>query len=233
MEITEQDVNRMCDRLTRTTPEHGMYRDNLGNEASHFWMEPPLFDLLREAIHPDTTKPQGGSGGGGGAASGSRAALSVEAVDLFMAIDQESWDLRWLNHAPGMKVTDALERRVLLWVQYVRASPEGRAEAVKILRRWITKIEALLDPPKVIQMRGSVCPACNNQWAMVDDNGELIRKAALHVMVGTEQVLAWCMVCLVEWPAGAINDLAEVLEPKAGSYPALHPRPLPTPVPTG
>lgn len=229
MEISEQEVNRLCDRLVRMTPERGVYRDNFGQEATHIWREPPLFELLRTAIHPDMVVPKGG--GGGGAASGSRAALSVEAVDLFMAIDQESWDLRWLNHAPGMKVTDALERRVLLWVQYVRTSPEGRAEAFPILKRWVTKIEALLDPPKVIQMRGGECPACHNTWAMVEDGGELIRKAALHVMVGTEQVLAWCLVCSAEWPAGAINDLAEVLEPKAGSYPALHPRPVPDPAP--
>lgn len=236
-QITEQDVNRLCDRLIRTTPERGVYRDNLGNEAVHIWKEPPLFDLLREAIHPDMVVPKGG--GGGGAASGSRAALSVEAVDLFMAIDQESWDLRWLNLAPGMKVTDSMERRVLLWVQFVRTKPEGRLEASRILRRWITRIESLLDPPKTIQMRGTACPACNNVWAMVDDNGELVRKAALHVTVGTEEVLARCLVCSAEWPADRINDLAEVLNPKLGSFPALHPRftsesmPAPAAVPGG
>lgn len=212
--VTEGDVTRLADRLLRTTTEMAVYRDNLDNEERHFWQEPPLFGLLRDALHPDMGKPN--NDGGGGAAAGSSAALSVEAVDLFMAIDAESIDLMWLDrerlvaHRLG-----SLEQRVLAWVELLRTKPARRLEVRKVLSKWITRIEGLLDPAKVIQLRGAVCPECRNRWTMVPEFGEMFRKSALVVAVGSEQVLASCRSCDAEWGAGSINDLADAINAPA------------------
>ncbi|MGP5219418.1 hypothetical protein [Arthrobacter rhombi] len=206
--VTEQDVTRLADRLLRTTTEMAVYRDNLGNEDRHFWQEPPLFGLLREAAHPDRgNKPEGG-----GSSGGSPAAISVEAVDLLVAIDRESADLMWLDRERlRAQVMRSMEQRVLVWVEFLRTKPARRLEARKVLSKWITQIEGLLDPAKTIQLRGAVCPECRNRWAMVPEFGEMFRKTALVVAVGSEQVLARCRSCEAEWGAGSINDLADEL----------------------
>jgi hypothetical protein len=212
--VTEQDVMRLADRLLRTTTEMAVYRDNQGNEDRHFWQEPPLFGLLREAVHPDMQKPK--DGGGGGAAAGSAAALSVEAIDLFMAIDQESIDLMWLEREQLVAHRlESMEQRVIAWVRFLRTKPARRLEVRKVLGKWITQIESLLDPAKTIELRGSVCPNCRNKWAMVPEFGELFRKTALVVAVGSEQVLARCRSCESEWPAASINSLADTLNQPA------------------
>ncbi|WP_417220525.1 hypothetical protein [Arthrobacter sp.] len=207
--MTEQDVMRLADRLLRTTTETAIYRDNQGNEDRHFWQEPPLFVLLRNAARPDMGNR---SEGGGGGAGGSQAAVSIEAVDLFVAIDRESADLMWLERERlVVRPMATMEQRVLTWVEFMRTKPTGRLEARKVLGKWVTQIEGLLDPAKVLQLRGACCPECRNTWAMVQEFGETIRKPALVAAVGSEQVLASCRACGAEWPAGTIHDLADTL----------------------
>ncbi|WP_372699405.1 hypothetical protein [Arthrobacter sp. JSM 101049] len=208
--MTEQDVMRLADRLLRTTTETAIYRDNEGTEARHFWQEPPLFVLLRNAARPDMgNRPESGGGGGAG---GSAAAISVEAVDLFVAIDRESAELMWLERERlRVRPMATMEQRVLAWVEFMRTKPTGRLEVRKVLAKWVTQIEGLLDPAKVLQLRGACCPECRNTWAMVHEFGETIRKPALAAAVGSEQVLASCRACGAEWPASSIHDLADTL----------------------
>ncbi|MBM6622653.1 hypothetical protein JTF08_13640 [Micrococcaceae bacterium RIT802] len=211
--VTEQDVMRLADRLLRTTTETAVYRDNEGNEDRHFWQEPPLFGLLRAAARPDMgNRPEGGGGGAGG----SQAAVSIEAVDLFVAIDRESADRMWLERERLVaRPMATLEQRVLVWVEFLRTKPTGRLQLHEVLAKWVTQIEGLLDPAKVIQLRGACCPECRNTWAMVQEFGERVRKTALVAAVGSEQVLASCRACGAEWPAETINDLADKLNADA------------------
>lgn len=209
-EVSESDINRLADRLLRITPEVGMYRDNDGVEARHYWQEPPLLSLLRQAAHPDMGNRRGG--GGGGKAGGSPAAVSVEAVDLIMAIDKQSADLMWLDRERlRLHPMSTMEERIRVWVELVRTDAVRRPEVRKILASWVTKVEALLDPAKVIQLLGEKCPHCSNAWAMVDEYGELFRRPALRVAVGTTQTMATCQACGAEWVAGSIHDLADAL----------------------
>lgn len=211
-QVTEADINRLSDRLLRTTPESGMYRDNEGVEVRHYWQEPPLLGLLRQSAHPDMGNRRDG-GGGGGKAGGSQAAVSVEAVDLFMEIDKQSADLMWLDRERlRVHPMATMEQRIQAWVELVRTDAGRRPEARKVLAGWVTRIEAFLDPAKVIQLLGEKCPHCKNAWAMVDEFGEMFRRPALRVAVGTTQTMATCLACSAQWEAGSIHDLADALK---------------------
>ena len=204
--VTEQDVNRLCDRLVRHTPETATYRDEEGREGVHYWSEPPLIGLLREAIHPDVST----SGGGGGRAAGSPAPLSVEAVNKFMLIEKQATDLYWENHR-GPAQLASLEGRVLWLNEHMRSDPARRLELHRHMRRWVLEIETLLDPAKVIALRGHRCPSCHNEWAMVREGDELFRRSALSVAVSSVQVLGSCAACLAEWPADSLVGLGQIM----------------------
>lgn len=209
-QVTEADINRLADRLLRTTPEVGMYRDNEGVEAQHFWQEPPLLSLLRQAAHPDMGNRRGG--GGGGKAGGSPAAVSVEAVDLFMEIDKQSAELMWLDREQLRAYPMlSMEARIQVWVEFIRTKAARRPDAKAVLASWVTRIEAFIDPAKVVQLLGQKCPHCLNVWTMVEEFGELYRRPALRVLVGTNQTMGECLACRAEWVAGSIHDLADAL----------------------
>ncbi|MCO1338075.1 hypothetical protein BJH93_04075 [Kocuria polaris] len=215
MEISERDIKRLADRLLRETVESGVYRDNDGEEEWHTWREAPLLGMLREAAHPG----MGAGGGGGARTAGSPAAISVEAVSLFMDIEREALDAMWADEELRARARQwnslVLEDRVRIWVELWRTRPAQRLELHRRLARWVTQVEALLDPAKVISLRGAPCPVCSQTWAMVaeDGTGELVRQPALLVAVGTTQVVACCRVCGERWQGPTINDLADALKP--------------------
>ncbi|WP_309080291.1 hypothetical protein [Zhihengliuella sp.] len=223
MPKTEQDLDRLASRLLRETIEGGMYRDNDGVEAWHTYREQPLLALLRESAYPG----MGSAGGGGSRTAGSPATISVEAVDLFIAIDREALDTMWLDERIRAQLRgrlDAqLEDRVRIWVEQWRPDPAKRQQLWRTLSKWVTQIESLLDPAKVVKLRGSACPACSNTVAMVEECGELVRTPALAVAVGSTGVLATCRACGMQWPAESINDLAAVVNPEGFAVAGIRP----------
>ncbi|MEW1964650.1 hypothetical protein AB0302_04540 [Micrococcus sp. NPDC078436] len=199
----------------------------------------PLLVELQDALHPSGEA----KGGAGGSASGSGAPLDMTALRLMCQVQDEATHLQWLMRSagpvnplaltlaaqefrvapaavagpprPGFGGLTLLER--IRWVA-VRATALGReAEVLAVVRPWVLSVERLLDPPKVVALRGVECPACGVAKTPVwdADHEELVDTPALVVTMGTTP-RARCGECGAEWVGPEVVDLATQCGAAAG-----------------
>lgn len=199
------DLRRLADRLTVVTPVM------MATDAGPVLVQArPLLEELQAAIRPSGERKSGPSG-----AVGSGAPLDLTALRLMCQVQEETADLYWrVRSTPGVPVRrpglggyTLLER-----IRFVadHAGPAGvEADAARVFAGWAADIERLLDPPKVVALRGIACPACGEATTPTfDDAGELVDVAALSVTLA-EVPRARCGECGAVWVGPEVADLAD------------------------
>ena len=198
----QEELIQAVNTLTRSTP-HGMNREREdGTAYTHFLLEDPLLTQLRSAIRPGMEQ-------GGGASGGRPAPLAVNALDLYLDIERTTQTFYWLHYSPGGD-RQSLEAMIQSWAATASAKEQTTKEALKMIGGWITRIRALFDPGKSIELQGA-CPAkgCGARYYCQEDDGEKIRKPALTAHPAAGRPFAVCGVCGTRWSSEeALADLA-------------------------
>ncbi len=188
----QDELIQAVNTLTRSTP-HGMNREGEdGTAYTHFLLEEPLLSQLRAAIRPGMEQ-------GGGASGGRPAPLAVNALDLYLDIERTTHTFYWLHYSPGGD-RQSLEAMIQSWAATASAKEQTTKEALKMIGGWVTRIRALFDPGKTIELQGA-CPAegCGARYYCQEDDGEKIRKPALTAHPAASRPFAVCGACGARW----------------------------------
>lgn len=190
--MNTQDLDEAVSLLTRWTPQRVECADEHGHPVTKFKSIPPLIGQLRAAITPGMEQ------GGGGASGGRPAPMALNAFDLLRKIDETSTFQYWTNGGTDRLVAISIERRIRHWAIQARRAPEPLAEATRMISGWVKEIEALFNPQKRIELTGK-CPGCRASHYLVEEDGELIRKATLTATPATSGSFAECGNCGARW----------------------------------
>lgn len=165
---------------------------------------PPLLDWLATAVANNI------GGDGGGRPGRERTPIDIGALTLYEEIDGRirSW-LDELGARPGRDVTatQALRTWYALWIGRTRL--DGLDDTYRdILRRWESRIEDILDPPKRIEITAP-CPACGTEWRNIglkladgsDDpnDAERVRVLSAVERATLQDSFAVCVACERVW----------------------------------
>lgn len=160
---------------------------------------PSLLDQLQEAIGTGLERNRGGSSSG----FGSKAPVSVGALDLWQEIQRT-----WCGvPSKGRSVEDAL-RFVPEWVQSW-TDLDQLTQVVERVRWTVQSIKTLLDPPKKIHI-SAPCPECGAKMVRSSSSGEWVQVPALWVEIS---VGCTCLACGKLWPVSEYNRLAQEIKP--------------------
>ncbi|MCC3276389.1 hypothetical protein LJ753_10960 [Arthrobacter sp. zg-Y20] len=202
----QDELIQAVNTLTRSTP-HGMNREREdGTAYIHFLLEEPLLSQLRAAIRPGMEQ-------GGGASGGRPAPLAVNALDLYLDIERTTHTFYWLHYSPGGD-RQSLEAMIQSWAATASAKEQTTKEALKMIGGWVTRIRALFDPGKSIELQGA-CPAegCGARYYCQEDDGEKIRKPALTAHPAAARPFAVCGACGARWEGELqLNVLATLMQ---------------------
>lgn len=196
------DLAGAVSRLTRNTPQSVHTADEAGQPRVDFKMWPSLLNQLRFAMTPGMESGAGGSG------SGRPAPLALNAFDLLRKIDETSTHQYWTNGGRSRLDALSLEKRVQFWATKALASPATEAAALKMIAGWCREIEAMFNPQHRIELRGK-CPECGLSHYQVEEDGDLIRKAALTAIPHERGTFASCGNCGASWAGRQLHVLAE------------------------
>ena len=163
---------------------------------------PSLLDQLRDAVQSSS------STGGAASAGAHRSPIGLAAAELLAHIERE------VGRGP-------IRQRVRLWAEQVRTwadeQPEVLAHAAQLAEQWVATGRGILNPQRRLVAKGA-CPQCGRTTVhQPDDTGEVVRRPALELHVGSGTASARCIApgCGAHWPAGMLQHLARVLEEQA------------------
>ncbi len=189
--MNTNDLDAAVTLLTRSNPQRIEQEDEYGHISVSFKMIPPLLGQLRMAMTPGME-----SGAGGG--SGRPAPMALNAYDLLRRIDDVSTFQYWTNGGTDRLIAISLEQRIRYWAMQARRAPEPLAEATRLVQGWVRDIDALFNPQKRIEIKGS-CPICKHSHYLIEEDGEQIRKATLTATPTKHGSFAECGQCRSKW----------------------------------
>lgn len=195
MELTALErIRRLVDSLTKDREERVWTGDTLTQV-----LRSPLIEDLRLAIHGDL----GSSGGGRSALAHMRSVIDVNAFEMYEDITGRIDS--FYNALTGKPPRETAEETLQAWYVAYRAfsmsgkytdAQENRVEAQ--LKRFIHRIEAYLDPPRVKEIEGE-CPVetCGKANVKSKEGGA---QTALYAAYRTgEEPYLKCRACGAEW----------------------------------
>lgn len=199
--MKQRSLDEAVSLLTRWTPRRILVKGDNGSVTYRFARQEPLISQLRSEIGSSM-----GVGSGGG--SGRPAPLALAAFDLLRRIDETSVYMYWTAGGDSYQVSRSIEHRVQHWADNASSNPEALAEATKIIWNWVDQINELFNPEHRVELQGT-CPDCDVSHHLVEDEGEMIRKAALTVVLFDGGARASCGNCGSVWTGQELHDLAE------------------------
>lgn len=162
-------------------------------------VETALLVQLDEAVVSSTGR---GSARG---VQGSRAPLDLQAMTLRSKIDARVD--RGLNEIGHGFSRAALFSRALVWLAEV--SPEDYLGLEPMLAEWVAGIRGLVDPPRLVPLRGVHCSDCGfAQVLLPDATGVEVQAPAVLVTVGPP-LTARCRVCGVDYDERGLHSLGD------------------------
>ena len=200
------DLRRWLERLTVPTQEV----TRVAGRPVVYRAVPLLAELEAEVT------PSGEPGGGGGGASAVPGLpLAVGPLDLLASITSEILEGYWRAWSRDRRARRregyTRTEKLTYWAEQTILSRDGDAiEALaRTLRGWAEKIEALFDPPRLLDIPRA-CPACGAYNVAAHVDGEEVQMhalvAATHRVSGA--TTAWCRGCGAEWTGVQLHDLA-------------------------
>lgn len=172
--------------------------------------DPPLLDVLRTAIGSNL-----GMGGGGGKLGFERSSIDPVAFALYEEIDGRvrSW-LGELDAKVGKDVGPAqmLRSWLTLW-NATHHEPADHDRRRRIIDSWSTRIDAIIDPPRRVEIGESgkpvPCPACGEDYVLTGHTGSdgevdldeaaWARALAVYERGRLEDSYAACGACGARW----------------------------------
>lgn len=167
-------------------------RDHFRFEGETAGMEPPLLRLLEVAIKADTSGASGGSG-----RSQSSAPLDVTAFALWEEI-RSVVDLNWPGHGNLTYQNTLLIDRLTWWTNTVGGT-EHEQHLLEFCIYWRNSIRKLLQPPKIVDLRGVCCSKCKVEWIHVKTEQETTVVPTLRVHMSEDPVRQECLACGEQW----------------------------------
>lgn len=202
--MTDRTLDEAVSLLTRNTPQSVRTEDQEGNPVISFRMYPSLLGQLRAALTPGMESGSGGSG------SGRPSPLALNAFDLLRRIDETSTYQYWTFGGTHRLDATSISKRIQFWAARATEDPATEKEATRMINAWCLEIEALFNPEHRIELQGT-CPHCGYAHRLVEDDGELVRKATLTVIPYDGGALASCGYCEATWEGRELHDLAKHL----------------------
>jgi hypothetical protein len=213
--IDSRTVSLAVDRLTLTTKQMARSDDRLV-----FYDAAPLLEELTNAVTP--------SGEKSGSSSPSVAGLpvSVDALDLLLEIEEgitsAYWETRTLEERPAPVPSTAMAKLRYIGDRVAESTEADRLEGPGIIRvpclwiledapRWVTRIELMFDPPKVVPIPEQACPICRHDRTSVQtEPGVFVSSPALTMILGPRPA-ARCGECGAVWTKAELLDFARAV----------------------
>lgn len=155
-------------------------------------IEPGLLILLRDAVA--TSSGRGSAPGGGG--SKASAPVDAAALTLWDSIER-TVDANW----PGRydrNSSDLLPYKLQQWVGAVAGTP-NEVHLLEMTTWWRKQIRDLLDPPRIIAVRGAACPDCGARQVYDETLEGTTLSPALVAYASETPMRVVCQACLLEW----------------------------------
>jgi len=163
--------------------------------------EAPLLRMLELSI---------GSGMGKGSVSGVSGAngvLNLGALELWQAIHR-TVDEFWPGRGNLAMAKLHLIPRLELWTTQVGGT-ENEPHLLEMCAYWAQQIRDLLDPPKLVPIRGGQCPRCQEHQVLgTNPDGERVFGPCLLAHLSEEPVRVECLGCGGQWYDGNMLALA-------------------------
>lgn len=172
-------------------------RGHKRTKDGHTGIEPPLLQMLEEAIASDS--------GRGTAAGVSRTGspLNVGALHLWDSISAVVAE-HWPGHGVLAQHKTPLIDRLTEWVQEV-AGTDSELHLLEMCTWWAAQIRQQLEPVHPVPLRGTACLKCKAVTIPVqDEEGGTVLQPALLAHAHETPVMVECIGCGTAWTGGAI-----------------------------
>lgn len=164
---------------------------------------PPLLEQLRESLEP------GGTGDSGRAVPASRPSARIDAMDVYMRIDQAVYD--WTKTYVEQRRWDSLTDRLRA---LVGAGPnmedDTQHDLAREARRWVTWAKVTTGWEVPARQPDNTCPLCAVRGGLRVRVGDGITSA---------EAAAYCTHCGESWDNSTIGLLAEHIRSENGDLP--------------
>ena len=174
--------NHLREAVVVLTRDHDRTVD--GNTGT----EPALLRLLEAAIKADTS----GAGGGPGRNKNS-APLDVTALSLWEEIAGVVGTY-WPGRGDPKHKNQHLIDRLTWWTNTV-AGTEYEIHLAEFGTYWVRQIRDLLDPPKIVELRGTACPNCKESWIRELQELETTFRPSVTINMSEDPVRLECRAC--------------------------------------
>lgn len=180
------------------TEDHKINPDKTG-KTFNLVEEYALLTQLKEAFTANR--------GTGAGASGPKGVISFNALNLWEDIATVT-NNHWRGFGIRAVSRTPLPERIQDWARSVEGSPD-ESECFAWISKWNRQIRALDESHADVIGR---CPECGESEIAVEDDGEIIKKAAVTRVEG--HAYASCANCLAEWEGlDAVRELARTVSP--------------------
>lgn len=166
--------------------------------------EPPLLRLLQVAVRAGTSGAAGGAG-----RSKNSAPLDVTALTIWDDIS-ECVARHWPGRGDPTKQHIHLIDRLTWWTNTVAGGPHEE-HLLEMCTWWIAKIRNLLEPPKLIPLRGVKCLHCKETWLTEESEDGTTKQPVLLAQISeelTHGVLVTCRACEGEYSGLGLQLMA-------------------------